>query len=69
MVSPSTRLAVRRRAMGTANWLDKWAAQLWVEMNAQNVAMYTWGKDGKTGDSPFIMTLKRNEASSSRLAT
>jgi hypothetical protein len=60
MVSPSTRLALRKRALDTADWLEKWASQLGLEMREQNVAMYTWGKDGKKDDSP-LMTLKRDD--------
>ena len=63
MVSPSTRSAFRTRALSAAAWLEKWAAQLGLEMQAQNVATYTSGKDGRKDNSPLI-TLKRADVKS-----
>jgi len=60
MVSPSTRLAFRTRALGAAGWLEKRAGQLGLEMQEQNVATETSGKHGKKDDSP-LMTLKRGD--------
>jgi hypothetical protein len=40
MVGPTTRLALKNRALGAASWLDIWIERLQNEMKKQNIEVF-----------------------------
>jgi hypothetical protein len=64
MVSTAARLALRRRALRAASWLDLWAGRLLDELKKQNIDLYPRQGD-RQGDSTdydlITITLERRD--------
>ena len=62
MVSTSAKLAVKRRALRAATWLDLWAGHLLDKLEKQSVELYPrhGGRPGGSTDQDLItITLER----------
>jgi hypothetical protein len=56
MVSKSAKLAVKRRILRAATWLDFWAGHLLAELEKQNVELYQRhdGLPGRATDHDLV---------------
>ena len=64
MAGPSTRRALRRRVLSTANWLEHWGERLQDEMKKQGIELVTQRDNmgDLRGDNNMPFTLRRGVA-------
>jgi hypothetical protein len=64
MVSTSAKLAIKRRALRAATWLDLWAVHLLDELEKQTVELYQMHgglPEGSTNHDLITITFERRD--------